>query len=39
MKKQREPETNDQSPLSFRNQFRKIPLFVMYYLTKFDHVI
>ena len=38
--KQKEPGTSDQLPL-FRLQikFRKIPLQVTYYLTKFDDVI
>ena len=37
--KQKGPETNDQSLFRLRNKFRKIPLLVMYYLTKFDDVI
>ena len=31
--------TSDQLLLSLQNKFRKIPLLVMYYLTKFDDVI
>ena len=37
--KRKEPGTSDQSLLRLRNKFRKIPLLVMYYLTKFDDVI
>ena len=37
--KQKERETSDQSLSKFRSKFRKIPLLVMYYLTKFDDVI
>ena len=37
--KQKGPGTNDQSLFRLRNKFRKIPLLVMYYLTKFDDVI
>ena len=36
--KQKGPGTNDQSLFRLRNKFRKIPLFVVYYLTKFDDV-
>ena len=38
-KKQEEPGTGDQSYFRLQNQFRKIPLLVEYYLTKFDDVI
>ena len=31
--------TSDQLLLSLQNKFRKIPLLVMYYLTKFDDVV
>ena len=31
--------TSDQLLFRLRNKFRKIPLLVMYYLTKFDDVI
>ena len=37
--KQKGPETSDQSLFRLRNKIRKIPLLVMYYLTKFDDVI
>ena len=37
--KQKEPGTSDQSLFRLRNKFRKIPLLVTYYLTKFDDVI
>ena len=37
--KQKVPGTSDQSLFRLRNKFRKIPLVVMYYLTKFDDVI
>ena len=37
--KQKGPGTSDQSLFRLRNKFRKIPLLVMYYLTKFDDVI
>ena len=37
--KQKEPGTSDQPLFRLRNKFRKIPLLVMYYLTKFDDVI
>ena len=33
------PGTSDQSLFRLQNKFRKIPLLVMYYLTKFDDVI
>ena len=38
-KKQKEPGTCDQSFFRLQNKFRKIPLLVVYYLTKFDDVI
>ena len=38
-KKQKGPGTSDQSLVRLQNKFRKIPLFVIYYLTKFDDVI
>ena len=34
--KQKGPGTIDQSIFRLRNRFRKTPLLVMYYLTKFD---
>ena len=37
--KQKGPGTSDQSLFRLQNKFRKIPLFVMYYLTKFADVI
>ena len=37
--KQKGPGTSDQSLFRLRNKFRKTPLLVMYYLTKFDDVI
>ena len=37
--KQKGPGTSDQSLFRLRNKFRKIPLLVMYYLTRFDDVI
>ena len=37
--KQKGPGTSDQSLLRLRNKFRKNPLLVMYYLTKFDDAI
>ena len=37
--KQKVPGTSDQSLFRLQNKFRKIPLLVMYYLTKFDDVI
>ena len=36
--KQKGPGTSDQSLFSLQNKFRKIPLLVIYYLTKFDDV-
>ena len=38
-KKRKEPGTSDQSFFRLQNKFRKIPLLVVYYLTKFDDVI
>ena len=37
--KQKGPGTSDQSLFRLQNKFRKIPLFVIYYLTKFDDVM
>ena len=37
--KQKGPGTKDQSLLRLQKKFRKIPLLVMHYLTKFDNVI
>ena len=37
--KQKGPGTSDQSLVRLQNKFRKIPLLVIYYLTKFDDVI
>ena len=37
--KQKGSGTSDQSLFRLRNKFKKIPLFVMFYLTKFDDVI
>ena len=37
--KQKRPGTSDQWLFTLRNKFRKIPLLVMYYLTKFDDLI
>ena len=37
--KQKESETSDQSLFKLQKKIRKIPLLVMYYLTKFDNVI
>ena len=37
--KQKGSGTSDQSLLGLRKKFRNIPLFVIYYLTKFDNVI
>ena len=37
--KQKGPGTSDQSLFRLQNKFRKIPLLVMCYLTKFDDVI
>ena len=37
--KQKRPGTSDQSLFRLRNKFRKIPLIVIYNLTKFDDLI
>ena len=37
--KQKGPGTSDQWLFRLQNKFRKIPLLVMYYLTKFDDII
>ena len=37
--KQKGPGTSDQLPFRLQNSFRKIPLLVIYYLTKFDDPI
>ena len=37
--KQKGPETTDKLLFRLQNKFKKIPLLVMYYLTKFDDVI
>ena len=37
--KQKELGTSDQSSFRLQNEFRKIPLLVIYYLNKFDNVI
>ena len=37
--KQNGPETSDQSLFRLQNKIRKIPLLVIYYLTKFDDII
>ena len=34
--KQKGPGTSDQSLFRLQNKFKNIPLFVIYYLTKFD---
>ena len=36
--KQKRPGTSDQSLFRLQNEFRKIPLLVIYYLTKFDDI-
>ena len=36
---QKRPGTSDQLLFRLQNKFRKIPLLVIYYLTKFDDVI
>ena len=36
---QKGPGTRDQSLFKLRNKFRKIPLLVIHYQTKFDDVI
>ena len=37
--KEKRPGSSDQSLFRLQNKFRKTPLLVMYYLTKFDDVI
>ena len=37
--KQKRPGTSDQSLFRLQNKFRKIPLLVIYYLTKYDDII
>ena len=37
--KQKRPGTSDQWLFRLPNKFRKTPLLVMYYMTKFDYVI
>ena len=37
--KQKDPRTSDQLLFRLQDKFRKIPLLVTYYLTKFDDVI
>ena len=37
--KQKGPGTRERSLFRLQSKFRKIPLLVMYYLTKFDGVI
>ena len=37
--KQKGPGTSDQSLFRLQNKFRKIPLLIIYYLTKFDDII
>ena len=37
--KQKGPGTSDQSLFRLQNKFRRIPLLVMYYLTKLDDII
>ena len=37
--KQNKPGTSDQSHFRLQIKFRKIPLLVIYYLTKFDGII
>ena len=37
--KQKGPGTSDQSLFRLKNEFRKIPLLVIHYLTKFDDII
>ena len=37
--KQKGSGTSDQSLFRLQNKFRKIPLFIIYYLTKFDDVM
>ena len=37
--KQKDPGSSDESLFRLQNKFRKIPLLVIYYLTKFNDVI
>ena len=37
--KQKGPGTSDQSLFWLQNELRKIPLLVIYYLTKFDDIV
>ena len=37
--KQKGPGTSHQSLFRSQNKFRKIPLFVLYYLTKIDNIM
>ena len=37
--KQQGPQTSDQSLFRLQNKFRKIPLLVIHYMTKFDAII
>ena len=37
--KEKGPGTSDQLLFRLQNKFKKIPLLVMYYLTKFDDII
>ena len=37
--KQKGPGTSDQSLFRVQSKFRKIPLLVIYYLTKFDDIV
>ena len=39
IKKQKGSGTSDQLLFWLRNKFKNIPLFVIYYLTKFDDVM
>ena len=37
--KEKGPGTSNQSLFRLQSKFRKMPLLVIYYLTKFDHII
>ena len=39
IKNKKGSETSDKSLFRLQNKFRNIPLFVIYYLTKFDDVM
>ena len=39
MEKQKEPGTSDQLLFMLQNKFRKVPLLIMYYMTKSDDII